>query len=106
MHEIMKSKKDDLNFLGNLGVPEKEQKQTKTSGRFPDLKIFSGTNRVYFDDSRYSLIFSFGGNYCTKFRWKLIFFGGNYFSVEKAMQSINSKKGTTSNLKRSPNPVF
>jgi hypothetical protein len=26
------------------GVPEKEQKQTKTSGRFPDLKIFNGTN--------------------------------------------------------------
>jgi hypothetical protein len=27
-----------------LGVPEKEQKQTKTSGHFPDLKLFSSTN--------------------------------------------------------------
>jgi hypothetical protein len=27
-----------------LGVPEKEQKQTTMSGRFPDLKFFNGTN--------------------------------------------------------------
>jgi hypothetical protein len=35
----------------NLGVPKKEQKPTKTSGRFPDLKIFSGTNVLMIRDS-------------------------------------------------------
>jgi hypothetical protein len=33
------------------GVPEKEQKQTKTSGHFPDLKIFSSTNVLMIQDS-------------------------------------------------------
>jgi hypothetical protein len=33
------------------GVPEREQKLTKTSGRFPDLKIFSGTNVLMIRDS-------------------------------------------------------
>jgi hypothetical protein len=34
-----------------LGVPEKERKQTKTSGRFPDLKNFSGTIVLMIRDS-------------------------------------------------------
>jgi hypothetical protein len=74
-----------------LGVPERKQKQTKTSGRFPDLKIFSSKNKC-FDDSRFCLIFSFGGNYEilvetilvetilveTNIFWlKLLLFGGN-----------------------------
>jgi hypothetical protein len=59
---------------GSLGVPEKEQKQTKTSGRFPDLKIFSGTNVLMIRDS--VLFVSFGGNYkilveTNIFWWKL-----------------------------------
>jgi hypothetical protein len=41
-----------ITFSGRfLGVPEREQKQTKTSGRFPDLKIFSGTNVLMIRDS-------------------------------------------------------
>jgi hypothetical protein len=74
-----------------MGVPEKEQKQTTMSGRFPDFKNFQ--RHECFDDSRFCLIFSFGGNYeisvetisveTNIFWWKLIFFGGNYFSVEK-----------------------
>jgi hypothetical protein len=33
------------------GVPEREQKQTKTSGCFPDLKIFSSMNVLMIQDS-------------------------------------------------------
>jgi hypothetical protein len=40
-----------LFYRSDLGVPEKEQKQTKMSGRFPDLKNFSGTNVLMIQDS-------------------------------------------------------
>jgi hypothetical protein len=38
-------------IAGVLGVPEKEQKWTKIYGRFPELKIFSGTNVLMILDS-------------------------------------------------------
>jgi hypothetical protein len=65
------------------GVPEKERKQTKTSGRFPDLKNFSGTNVLMIRDSVWFFLlvetmkFRWKLSWWKLFWWKLIFFGGN-----------------------------
>jgi hypothetical protein len=67
-----------------LGVPEKEQKQTKTSGRFHDLIILISTNVLMIQDSvRFFLLVETTKFWWKLFWWKQIFFGGNkYFLVE------------------------
>jgi hypothetical protein len=50
-HTVQINKQAALFYRSDLGVPEKEQKQTKMSGRFPDLKNFSGTNVLMIRDS-------------------------------------------------------
>jgi hypothetical protein len=64
--------------LPPLGVPEKEQKQTKTSGHFHDLIIFISTNVLMIRDSvRFFLLVETILVETNIFWWKLILFGGN-----------------------------
>jgi hypothetical protein len=96
---------------GGAGSPGKGAKTDHNVWPLPQFKNFH--RHECFDDSRFCLIFSFGGNYkilveTNIFWWKLIFFGGNW-SWWKLFRwklffggnvwSMNSKKGTTSNLK-------